>query len=318
MDPNLDDYDDFFSGAGATRSYSDVILTQSAPSTQFLDSSSDEDERRNDVLRDGAVSLESTSKRLDNMLQFLDRKLSMNSNDNSTITYTTIFPGNAVTDPVNVNSILDKDYVQSDGNRQRNAPMPEFVGRGGGAGIFRLPLRAAVHPNRPPSLDVRPHPLRETQIGSFLRTIVAAGSQLWAGSECGLRVWDLNHLYAASTTKGHEDTLPFRESAKTSPALCLVADEGTKVVWSGHRDGRIKCWRMEQEADLGFSEFDCGTFFREGLSWLAHKGPVLSLVISSYGNYTLLMPLLHFDTSVCFLLLHYIDGIVLSLKYFLR
>ncbi|KAF3455195.1 hypothetical protein FNV43_RR05643 [Rhamnella rubrinervis] len=266
MDPNLDDYDDFFSGAGAgtTRSYSDGLLTQSAPSTQFLDSSDDEDERQNDVLRDGAVSMESTSKRLDNMLQFLDRKLSMNSNDNSANNYTTIFSDNDVTDFVNVNSILDSDYDQSDGNRQRNAPMPEFVARGGGAGIFRVPLRAAVHPNRPPSLDVRPHPLRETQIGRFLRNIVAVGSQLWASSECGLRVWDLNHLYAASTTKGHEDTLPFTESAKTSPALCLVADEGTKVVWSGHRDGRIRCWRMEQEVELGLSEFDCGTFSRKG------------------------------------------------------
>lgn len=49
--------------------------------------------------------------------------------------------------------------------------MPEFTASGGGSGIFRAPTRAAVHPSRPPALDLRPHPLRETQMGRFLRTI---------------------------------------------------------------------------------------------------------------------------------------------------
>ncbi|XP_015873617.3 type II inositol polyphosphate 5-phosphatase 15 isoform X1 [Ziziphus jujuba] len=281
MDPNLDEPDYLFSGAGAgaTRSYSGDLLTPSAPSSQFLDSSSDDEEQQNDVNRNDAVLMESTSKRLDNMLQFLDRKLSM-KNDDNTNNYSATYSTNCVT------SILDNDYVQNDVVGQRNASLPEFVAGGGGAGIFRLPLRAAVHPNRPPSLDVRPHPLRETQIGRFLRTIVATRSQLWAGAECGLRIWDLNNLYgASSTTKCHGDTLPFRESVRTSPALCLVADEGTRVVWSGHRDGKIRCWRMEQEIGVGV-ESGCATetLFKEGLSWQAHRGPVLSLVISSYGD----------------------------------
>lgn len=308
MDPNLDDSDDFLSGAGVgtTPSYSDDLLTPSAPSSQFLDSSDDEDERRSDVNQNGAVSLESTSKRLDYMLQFLDRKLSMKNNDNN---YSTSCSTNYVT------SILDSNYDQNDvADQQQNAPLPEFVARGGGAGIFRLPLRAAVHPNRPPSLDVRPHPLRETQIGRFLRIIVASRSQLWAGAECGLRIWDLNRLYGASTTKGHGDTLPFRESVKTAPALCLVADEGTSVVWSGHRDGRIRCWRMDQEIGIGV-ESGCGTetLFKEGLSWQAHRGPVLSLVISSYGKYcSCFFSLMQF-VSLCFLfslLLRYFGSVV--------
>ncbi|KAJ1412169.1 hypothetical protein SESBI_20645 [Sesbania bispinosa] len=45
----------------------------------------------------------------------------------------------------------------------------------------------AVHPSRPPCLELRPHPLRETQIERFLRNIAATESQLWAASECGLR-----------------------------------------------------------------------------------------------------------------------------------
>lgn len=46
-----------------------------------------------------------------------------------------------------------------------NQPLPEFTGSGGGMGVFKVPFRAAVHPNRPPCLELRPHPLRETQVG---------------------------------------------------------------------------------------------------------------------------------------------------------
>ena len=71
--------------------------------------------------------------------------------------------------------------------------------------------------------------------------------------------------------------MPFKESVGTSPALCLAADEGARVVWSGHRDGRIRCWRMDENGDA----------FKEALSWLAQKAPVLSLVITAYGQFYL-------------------------------
>lgn len=45
-----------------------------------------------------------------------------------------------------------------------NQPLPEFMGSGGGVGVFKAPIRAAMHPNRPPCLEIRPHPLRETQV----------------------------------------------------------------------------------------------------------------------------------------------------------
>ncbi|KAH0866690.1 hypothetical protein HID58_083901, partial [Brassica napus] len=34
----------------------------------------------------------------------------------------------------------------------------------GGTGIFEVPIRSAVHPNRPPSFEARPHPLKQSQI----------------------------------------------------------------------------------------------------------------------------------------------------------
>ncbi|CAI9108265.1 OLC1v1007829C1 [Oldenlandia corymbosa var. corymbosa] len=168
-------------------------------------------------------------------------------------------------------------------HHQQQQPLPEFMGAGGGDGIFRVPTRAAVHPGRPPCLELRPHPLRETQVGKYLRTIASTDTELWAGQECGVRVWNLADAYKPGSgvggraRRGDEDAAPFYESVSTSPAYCLMVDPGTKLVWSGHKDGKIRSWRMDQP-------HSDDTPFKEGLSWQAHRGPVLSMVISSYGD----------------------------------
>ncbi|KAJ6815687.1 type II inositol polyphosphate 5-phosphatase 15-like [Iris pallida] len=177
--------------------------------------------------------------------------------------------------------------------------LPEFVGAGGGSGIFRVPVRAAMHPGRPPALELRPHPLRETQYGSFIRTLSPTAAQLWAGQESGLRFWNFTDVFEGwggrTGKKGDEESAPFRESAKgraASPILCMVVDMAKGFIWTGHRDGRIRSWRISGEED-GFVEGgdgdedgcrDRGVHFREGLSWQAHRHPVLSMVISSYGD----------------------------------
>ena len=93
------------------------------------------------------VPSSTTTKRLDYMLQFLDRKL-------LTETATT-------------------------------TSLPEFITKGGASAIFNPPSCSILHPDRPPSLDLRPHPLRETQINRFLRTIASTDSHLSCGSENG-------------------------------------------------------------------------------------------------------------------------------------
>ncbi|XP_072991851.1 type II inositol polyphosphate 5-phosphatase 15-like [Typha latifolia] len=173
--------------------------------------------------------------------------------------------------------------------------LPEFMGSGGGTGIFRVPLRAAMHPERPAPLEIRPHPLRETQAGSFLRTLACEPrrGQLWAGTESGLRVWSLPEVFggwggcAAGAKRGDEESAPFRESGHTSPALCLVVDVATGLIWSGHKDGKIRSWRMDQTGvrDTVLEDASPPMQFREGLSWQAHhRSPVLSMVITSYGE----------------------------------
>lgn len=81
--------------------------------------------------------------------------------------------------------------------------------------------------------------------------------------------------------RGDEDAAPFYESAHTSPTLCLVVDQKNRLVWTGHKDGKIRSWKMDQTLS------DDSPAFKDRLSWTAHKGPVLCLVMSSYGKSSL-------------------------------
>ena len=165
-------------------------------------------------------------------------------------------------------------------------PLPEFMGAGGGVDVFKVPVRAAVNPGRPPCLEIRPHPLRETQTGKFLRNIACTESQLWAGQENGVRFWNLEEAYevgygvGGQVRRGDEDTAPFHESVAISPTLCMMIDHGNRLVWSGHKDGKIRAWKMDQAVT---NTADDSKPFKERLSWQAHRGPVNYIVISSYG-----------------------------------
>ncbi|XP_066330970.1 type II inositol polyphosphate 5-phosphatase 15-like isoform X2 [Miscanthus floridulus] len=170
----------------------------------------------------------------------------------------------------------------------------EFVGAGGGEGIFRVPLRAAMHPARPPALEVRPHPLRETQVGAFLRTLACdpRRRQLWAGAESGVRVWDLHEAFrgwrpgAGPRRRGDEEAAPFRESVPVPPALCAAVDGANGMVWTGHRDGRIRAWRVDHGASSPTGDpAGSAPMFKEALSWQAYsRTPVLAIVVTSYGE----------------------------------
>lgn len=246
MDSELPPNDDLLNSS--VYSHDHDFVRSSRVFDRYFDSSSssggdDDDDNEDSRPSDSLLA----NKRLDNMIQFLDRKLSTSSNTN--------------------------------GDSVHQFALPEFVAKGGGTGIFKLPPRAAIHPHRPPSLELRPHPLRETQVGCLLRTIVTSSTQLWAGAENGVRVWEFRDLYRGSgADEGEESTPTFRESVTgVTASICMVADEGSRVVWTGHRDGTIKCWKM----NLGTSSDQFGELF----SWPAHRGPVLSIVITAYGMY---------------------------------
>lgn len=117
-----------------------------------------------------------------------------------------------------------------------------------------------------------------------MKTIASTETQLWAGQESGVRIWKYSDAYEPGISigrkapRGDEEAAPYYESANTSATLCLMVDQGTKLVWSGHKDGKIRSWKMDQQ-------FTDGTAFKEGFSWQAHRGPVLSMAISFYGKF---------------------------------
>lgn len=157
--------------------------------------------------------------------------------------------------------------------------LEEFVASGGEKGIFQVPTREAIHPGRPAFLELRPHPLRETQDGQAIYTITCTGNRLWAGLECGIRFWDIDKAYVidrrSSPFTGDEDTAPFVFlPIEDSPTICLFADAAHNIIWSGHRDGNIRAWPIDASSDKVVSK----------LTWQAHRGPVFSMVVTSYGE----------------------------------
>ncbi|CBI24750.3 unnamed protein product, partial [Vitis vinifera] len=101
-------------------------------------------------------------------------------------------------------------------------------------------------------------------------------------SEAGVRVWNMTEAYepgwgvGGRIRRGDEDAAPFFESVNISPTMCLIVDSANRLVWSGHKDGKIRSWKMDQTLEENP--------FKEGLSWQAHRGPVFCLTLSSYGD----------------------------------
>ncbi|KAK1557185.1 hypothetical protein Q3G72_019701 [Acer saccharum] len=115
------------------------------------------------------------------------------------------------------------------------------------------------------------------QVGCFLRAIMFTEKQLWGRDENGLRVWSLKELYSESGSE-EDGTTPLKESLRgVSALMCLAGAEGSGsgLVWSGHIDGRVRCWKMMNQNQNRHGCLSDG--FRETLSWQAHRGPVLSL-----------------------------------------
>ncbi|KAK1400566.1 type II inositol polyphosphate 5-phosphatase 15 [Heracleum sosnowskyi] len=242
-----------------THNYSPTTSRTPKLFDRFYDSSSSSSEPEDhdeffDFSRGGGV--DTAGKRIDYMIQFLDRRLKQDQYHINNATY----------------------HV-----------LPEFIAPGGNQGIFKLPIRGAVLSSRPPCLELRPQPLTESQIGCFLRCLVCVGDrEVWAGTESGVRVWRLGDVYKAAeegvVVEGDEESAPFREFGGLAPTLCLVGCEGSRMVWSGHKDGRIRCWKMLSECREGGDSGNDGSGFKEVLCWQAHRGPVLSMVVTFYGD----------------------------------
>ncbi|XP_020245468.1 type I inositol polyphosphate 5-phosphatase 12-like [Asparagus officinalis] len=123
-------------------------------------------------------------------------------------------------------------------------------------------------------------------IAAAAASIACTRSQLWASTECGVRFWEFSQVFGGHKGRkgGDEESAPFRESGRTSPTMSLVLDERRGLVWTGHKDGKIRSWKMNQDGGVGAEEEEGGSSFREGLSWHAHRSAVLSLILTSNGE----------------------------------
>lgn len=158
-----------------------------------------------------------------------------------------------------------------------------FVGRKGGAAA---PMRAAVSPNRPTCIELRPAPLRGSKADQPARALACTETAVWAAVDGGVKVWIVEAATATASsgennvTAGDEDAAAFTFLAVhgTTKVLCLCADFGREVVWSGHSDGKARAWPMAVPGP------GAGEAVTSSLIWGAHKSAVTALCVTPYGE----------------------------------
>lgn len=158
----------------------------------------------------------------------------------------------------------------------------EFIGAGGGKGVFKAPERGA---DRPVPLELRPQPLKEMS-SQPTRVLACTDTAVCSGCEQGIMVWDIlsacrSNCDGKANMNGDEDAaaysfLPLHESAPT----CLFTDTANHIMWSGHKDGRVRAWSLS----FKHGSESVGNGNAPILTWQAHQTPVLAIVVTSYGE----------------------------------
>ncbi|CAI5982279.1 unnamed protein product [Closterium sp. NIES-64] len=193
--------------------------------------------------------------------------------------------------------------------------------------VYGPPVRVPVDPSRPIALSIRPRPRsgtlpQGTPHGSRTCLLVTLDSSIILVTDDGIRVWDIQHVMTAQgalglgNPRGDEEAaaffwVPF--GAGVSAAKSIAADVKGRMVFTGHRDGRVLVWRVRERgaeregaaavgdgAAQGFGGGamggnDSGVGGGERLpgwkvwaelvaEWQAHTTTVTALVVTSYGE----------------------------------
>ncbi|KAL2634417.1 hypothetical protein R1flu_005896 [Riccia fluitans] len=161
----------------------------------------------------------------------------------------------------------------------------EFVGASSVDPIYRAPKRGAVHPSRPVSLELRPHPLRGAPPNP-VTLLTCFSSYVWAACELGIMIWDVENATgrgSAGTRIGDEDAATYEFlRLPGSTTTSMIADAANMVVWTGHRDGKIRLWSARPSAELDLSAKR--ELRSPSLVFQAHRRAVTALIITSYGE----------------------------------
>lgn len=179
---------------------------------------------------------------------------------------TTISPGNSVV-------------------RIRGQQNAEFTAAGGGKGVYRSPSREFVNSGHPVAMELRPRPLR-TDFCQTIKTLLCTDTAVWAAFDSGLKVWDIETAFGNCSAgdgnlAGDEDAAPYTVLAvNMAPTLCLAMDVANQIVWSGHRDGKVRAWPLQIHSGTAQQRNSVAPV----LVWDAHQAPVTALTITSYGE----------------------------------
>jgi hypothetical protein len=158
----------------------------------------------------------------------------------------------------------------------------DFLASGGGKGsVYRAPSRGFLQAGHPVALELRPHPLKD--IHQSTKTILCTETSLWAAFDFGLQVWDIESATGCfsegvDNLVGDEDAAAYCVlSVHASPTLCLALDIANEIVWSGHKDGKVRAW----PAQVKRTRWDPTL---PSLVWEGHRTPVTAIVVTSYGE----------------------------------
>ena len=151
--------------------------------------------------------------------------------------------------------------------------------------LYSPPNRGPVHNERPVSFDLRPKPRQAaTEVDNRARMLACTGTTVCTTADDGLRVWDLAYAMqrgcdGGANPAGEEDAAEVAVVAVRAPRmLCLQVDMERGNLYSGHADGVVRVWRL-QESQGGRT-----SVAPTGLEWLAHRHAVNAIAVTSYGT----------------------------------
>jgi hypothetical protein len=161
---------------------------------------------------------------------------------------------------------------------------PEFLASGGGRGVFRAPSRETFTSGNPVALELRPRPLKLKEVNQSIRTIMCTETSVWAAFDHGLKVWDIEAA-CSSRSEGSNNPLGDEDAAgytvlTSGPTLCLAMDTGNQVVWTGHRDGKVRAWPL----NIRGGDSQKRDPVEHVLVWDGHQAPVTAITITPYGE----------------------------------
>ncbi|MCO5564876.1 hypothetical protein L7F22_018544 [Adiantum nelumboides] len=163
----------------------------------------------------------------------------------------------------------------------RAGKLSEFTSSGSGKGIYKAP---GQDEDGPVAFELRPQPFKVLP-AQPTGVLACTDTLLWLADEQGFIVWDIASAFSSScdgqaNMKGDEDAAAYKQLKHGFSTTCLFADNTNHLMWSGHKDGKVRAWPIYPDHD-GENAANRSDAI---VTWQAHQASVLAIVVSSYGE----------------------------------